>query len=98
MHLTNSTTRKLLFHDSDEPYDSYDSYSEKKDYNYNNPGFNSGTGHFTQVVWKKTTKVGVALKKKKISKGKIETYIVARYSPPGNWRGQFQQNVGRLVC
>ncbi|KAL9972633.1 hypothetical protein ACROYT_G018979 [Oculina patagonica] len=72
-------------------------YSEIKDYNYNNPGFSSGTGHFTQVVWKKTTKVGVALKKKKISKGKIETYIVARYSPPGNYRGQFQQNVERLI-
>ena len=32
--------------------------SELKDYNFNKPGFDMKTGHFIQVVWKNTTKVG----------------------------------------
>jgi len=68
-------------------------YSEIKDYDYNDPKFGSKTGHFTQVVWKGTTHVGAALVKKVNSKGYTETYIVARYSPPGNFRGQFANNV-----
>lgn len=31
------------------------------DYNYASPGFASGTGHFTQVVWKATTEIGCAI-------------------------------------
>ncbi|KAJ7377239.1 hypothetical protein OS493_030050 [Desmophyllum pertusum] len=51
-------------------------------------------GHFTQVVWKATTHVGVGLKKIVNSDGKTETYVVARYSPPGNVNGQLGDNVG----
>lgn len=68
-------------------------YGEIEDYDYNNPRFSSATGHFTQVVWKATNKVGAALAKKVNSKGITETYIVARYSPPGNYLGQFASNV-----
>jgi len=67
-------------------------YNEEKLYNYNHPGFSMATGHFTQVVWKGTTKLGCAIQKR----GR-ETYIVARYSPPGNvvGTGTFAKNVGR---
>ncbi|ODV77878.1 PR-1-like protein, partial [Suhomyces tanzawaensis NRRL Y-17324] len=41
-----------------DPVDAW--YDEIKDYNYNNPVFAEETGHFTQVVWKGTTKVGCA--------------------------------------
>ena len=37
----------------------------------------SGTGHFTQVVWKGTTNLGCG------TSGRI---LVCRYSPPGNMR------------
>ncbi|OHF04506.1 SCP-like extracellular protein [Colletotrichum orchidophilum] len=40
-------------------------------------------GHYTQAVWRGTTKVGMA-----ISSDAQSTYVVARYSPPGNYIGE----------
>ena len=45
-----------------------------------------GTGHFTQVVWKSTTKVGAAL-------SPCGKYLVANYSPAGNVKGKYFLNV-----
>ena len=61
-------------------------YEEVNDpgYDFNNPGFSSGTGHFTQVVWKGSTKLGVGY-----SKG----WVCARYYPAGNMMGDFPSNV-----
>ncbi|KAL1624264.1 sterol-binding protein [Neofusicoccum ribis] len=47
--------------------------------------------HFTQVVWKKTTKVGCGMAD--CSQGKLAT---CNYSPAGNMLGTFAANVGRL--
>jgi len=44
----------------------------------------SKTGHYTQMVWKKTTQVGIAVAK--CSDGAI--IIVANYNPPGNYMGE----------
>ncbi|TGJ83598.1 hypothetical protein E0Z10_g5161 [Xylaria hypoxylon] len=41
-------------------------------------------GHYTQCMWKSTTKVGMGLAKD--AKGGV--YVVGRYSPPGNMVGQ----------
>ncbi len=63
-------------------------YSEVKKYDFSNPKFASGTGHFTQVVWKSTTQVGAA----KAIVGN-SCFVVANYIPPGNFVGEYQQNV-----
>ncbi|WP_406276833.1 CAP family protein [Nocardia sp. NBC_00881] len=34
-------------------------YDEIKDYDFNDPGFRFATGHFTQVVWKASTRLGI---------------------------------------
>ncbi|KAM4697179.1 uncharacterized protein WCC33_015880 [Rhinophrynus dorsalis] len=66
-------------------------YGEIKDYNFSKPGFQSNTGHFTQVVWKDSREVGIA----KAVDGKGMVIAVAQYSPAGNITnpGYFQKNV-----
>ncbi|KAH7052529.1 CAP domain-containing protein, partial [Linnemannia elongata] len=73
--------------------------SEASKYNYNQPGFSSATGKFTQVVWKNTTQVacGIARCPAGAIFAQPSTLIVCRYTPPGNFPGQFPQNVGRPV-
>mmetsp|Transcript_10267 Transcript_10267/g.16775 ORF Transcript_10267/g.16775 Transcript_10267/m.16775 type:complete len:173 (-) Transcript_10267:38-556(-) len=65
-------------------------YSEKDDYDFDNPGFNGSTGHFTQLVWCGTTKFGMA--KATTDDGTI--YIAANYGEEaGNMQGAFEDNV-----
>ncbi|XP_028414952.1 protein PRY1-like isoform X2 [Dendronephthya gigantea] len=65
-------------------------YDEEKKYQYRNPGFKSGTGHFTQVVWKGSQELGMGWAK---SADGRSAFIVARYRPAGNMQGSFDQNV-----
>ncbi|XP_057184904.1 uncharacterized protein glipr2 isoform X2 [Triplophysa rosa] len=66
-------------------------YKEKAKYKFANPGFQSGAGNFTQMIWRSTEKVGVGL----ASDGKGMFITVAFYKPPGNITnpGYFQDNV-----
>jgi pathogenesis-related protein 1 len=60
--------------------------SEKKIYNYgpiSNENWRS-TGHYTQVVWYNTTKVGCAA-----VTGSSGTFVVCNYNPPGNYMGDY---------
>jgi len=71
-------------------------YDEIAGYN-----FATNTGHaphFTQVVWKATTKIGMgfALGKHQFAPGKPEiptVWVVGRYQPAGNIIGQYAENV-----
>ncbi|XP_028836901.1 GLI pathogenesis-related 2, like [Denticeps clupeoides] len=66
-------------------------YNEVNQYNFNRPGFTSGTGHFTAMVWKSCKKLGVG----KATASDGSTFVVARYTPAGNItnQGHFEANV-----
>ncbi|KAI8067108.1 CAP domain-containing protein [Gongronella butleri] len=63
-------------------------YDEVKDYSYSNPGFSMATGHFTQVVWKGSTKIGCGF-----ASCNGQKMYSCNYDPPGNYLGEFPQNV-----
>lgn len=70
-------------------------YDEQRYYSYTNPQFSMSTGHFTQLVWKSTVKVGCALVPCNGQHGTPGNYLVCEYSPPGNRiaPGYFAENV-----
>ncbi|TRY91334.1 hypothetical protein DNTS_030140 [Danionella cerebrum] len=65
-------------------------YSEIKDYNFKKPGNQPNTGHFTQVVWKSSTELGVGL----ATDGNT-VFVVGQYKPAGNITnpGFYENNV-----
>merc|ERR1712038_354611 len=69
-------------------------YAEERLYDYYAGMGSPDTGHFTQVVWRSSTKLGIG-----IGKGKVDnmfcTWIVGRYSPAGNVQGHYRENVMR---
>lgn len=69
-------------------------YREVDEYAFDDPGFSHDTGHFTQLVWKDTTRLGAA---RVSGAGPTwnETYIVFAFEEPGNYSGQFRRNVLR---
>lgn len=70
-------------------------YNENQLYSYADPKFTSDTGHFTQVVWKSTRKVGCAFVSCNGRHGTPGGYLVCEYSPAGNITnpGYFAENV-----
>lgn len=81
-------------------------YCEVKQYNFDNPVFAGGftqncnpptNGHFTQVVWKASRRMGCGRATCTIN-GSQGTYWVCRYDPPGNNTSQLRENVSRPSC
>jgi uncharacterized protein YkwD len=70
-----------------------DWYDEVSMYDFSRPGFDMRTGHFTQVVWKDTRRLGCGA----ALCGGGEVWVCS-YSPPGNYRGDFEQNVLPANC
>lgn len=69
-------------------------YGEIVDYNFADPSASGpgATGHFTQLVWRESTKVGFG---RAFGKGGEwwETYIVATFYPAGNMQSEYGANV-----
>jgi Cysteine-rich secretory protein family len=62
---------------------------ERKDFkfaifpNVSRTGRWQDVGHYAQLIWHNTTRVGCA-----VAEGGGDEYLVCRYDPPGNWDGQ----------
>ncbi|CAF1055447.1 unnamed protein product [Adineta ricciae] len=65
-------------------------YSEILRYDYTKPGYARNIGHFSQVVWKSSKRLGVGYA---FSKQRRKMYVVAQYGPPGNYDFAFGSNV-----
>lgn len=68
-------------------------YDEIAQYRFPDGGFSMETGHFTQVVWRGTQRVGCGH-----SQCKGMDLYVCEYDPPGNWEGQYRDNVRPRGC
>jgi hypothetical protein len=64
-------------------------YDEVSSFDFSNPGFSMETGHFTQLVWKASRKVGFGLGDDSSSTSFVG---VANYDPAGN-SGDYEGNV-----
>jgi len=67
--------------------------NERDEYNFDDPDFDTRTGHFTQLVWRNTTDVGCGRK----LCGERGWFLVCEYSPRGNILGAFGEAVNRPV-
>jgi glioma pathogenesis-related protein 2 len=65
-------------------------YGEVKLYNFTKQGWNVRTGHFTQLVWKEVTSVGIGVS---FNASNNRVYVVMNFSPGGNANGQYVKNV-----
>ncbi|GLC45418.1 hypothetical protein PLESTM_001732000 [Pleodorina starrii] len=63
-------------------------YDEVAQYDFNRQGFSLATGHFTQVVWKGTQRIGIG-----IGQAGGRRFHVFHYAPAGNMQGCFESNV-----
>ncbi len=68
-------------------------HAEVELYDFGRGQFGMDTGHFTQLVWQSTQLVGCGS-----STCNGMDVWVCNYDPPGNWEGQFQENVLPATC
>jgi uncharacterized protein YkwD len=70
-------------------------YAERAYYSYTKPGFSNETGHFTQLIWKSSKKIGCAYTLCNGKNGTPGYYLVCEYSPAGNIvnKDHFAKNV-----
>jgi glioma pathogenesis-related protein 2 len=70
-------------------------YGEIKDYNFADLSSNKTdlTGHFTQLAWKGSTKIGAGRVCGSADGKWHDTYIALNFSPAGNMAGAYKDNV-----
>lgn len=70
-------------------------YTEIALYDYNKPGYSRNTGHFSQIVWKNTKRLGVGYA---FAREGRKLYVVNQYGPPGNYGFAYRDNVLPPTC
>jgi uncharacterized protein YkwD len=68
-------------------------YDEIQHYSFAHGGFSMDTGHFTQLVWRRTKEVGCG-----VAHCRGLDVWVCQYDPPGNMQGEYPQNVRPTSC
>ena len=70
-------------------------YNEARNtgYNYANPNFSTDNSHFTQLVWRSTTRIGLGLSMIKFNDQFNAFYCVAQYGSAGNVLNGLKENV-----
>ena len=66
-------------------------YNEKYNYNFDSNKYIDKTGHFTQMIWKNTTDIGIGYKE---SQDGIK-YFIVYYYPAGNIFNKYKENVNK---
>jgi hypothetical protein len=66
-------------------------YDEEPRYDYHKASYSFDTGHFTQLVWRQTRRLGCGHATG--CKTRLPNVWVCHYDPPGNYSGQFADNV-----
>ncbi|XP_014471136.1 PREDICTED: uncharacterized protein LOC106742563 isoform X1 [Dinoponera quadriceps] len=64
-------------------------YAEETQHQYGKEPTTLKTGHFTQVIWRDSTELGVGMARNRNG----EVYVVCNYNPAGNFLGSFMENV-----
>ncbi|KAL8488805.1 hypothetical protein ACS0TY_024467 [Phlomoides rotata] len=61
--------------------------SERRGYNYwsNSCAYGQECGHYTQIVWKGTRRIGCA---RAVCYGGMGVFMICNYDPPGNYIGE----------
>jgi len=62
-------------------------------YDYSQEPTDTESGHFTQLVWKRSERIGVGLAKSSAGRH----IVVIKYDPPGNFIGQYTHNVMKPI-
>ncbi|PSN42953.1 Venom allergen 3 [Blattella germanica] len=74
-------------------YNEVDKYNKNEVQSYK---FNSQTGHYTQVVWADTSKVGCGYTAfRSANGGTVNKYYVCNYGKAGNWIGETMYKKGK---
>jgi len=96
-----SVITELFYNNEVGNFDSL--YGQSTPSNINDESAFDGWGHFSQIVWKGTTKIGCATYDCS-GRGLANTgsnvpphFTVCNYSPAGNFLGEFNQNVGQSL-
>lgn len=68
-------------------------YREGEGYSFSSGGFSMETGHFTQLVWVASERLGCGV----TTCGGLDVWV-CNYDPPGNYEGQYRENVLPTSC